>query len=73
MKKVTTQFINEWKQFIQSDIKWITLTFFDFEIEKESWLGQFIITLVIFGFGIHIGIIYKETKELKKLIELAKK
>ncbi|HPM39242.1 MAG TPA: hypothetical protein PLF93_02140 [Candidatus Pacearchaeota archaeon] len=73
MKKVTTQFINEWKQFIQSDIKWITLTFFDFEIEKESWLGQFIITLVIFGFGIHIGIIYKETEELKKLIELAKK
>ena len=54
MKKVTTQFINEWKQFIQSDIKWITLTFFDFGIEKESWLGQFIITLVIFGFGIHI-------------------
>ena len=73
MKKVTTQFINEWKQFIQSDIKWITLTFFDFEIEKESWLCQFIITLVIFGFGIHIGIIYKETEELKKLIELAKK
>lgn len=75
-EKIVIQLINEWRQFIPSDTvkwNWTTFTFFDFEIEKESWLGQFIITLVIFGFGIHIGIIYKETEELKKLIELAKK
>ena len=56
MKKVTTQFINEWKQFIQSDIKWITLTFFDFEIERDIRFNQFSIIIIIFGLGIRITI-----------------
>ena len=75
MKGIIIQFINEWKQFILSntELKWITFTFFDFEIEKEDWLGQFIITIIVFGFGIYIGIIYKETDKLKEIMELATK
>ena len=69
-EKIVIQLINEWKQFIPSDIKWkwTTFTFFDFETEIESWLGHFIISFVILGFGIQIGIIYEETDELKELV-----
>jgi len=75
MKRVIIQLVNEWRQFIRSDSKlnWTTFTFFDFEIEKESWLGHFTIHFVIFGIGIYIGILYKETEELKEIMELAQK
>jgi len=75
MKRVIIQLVNEWRQFIRSDSKlnWTTFTFFDFEIEKESWLGHFTIHFVILGFGIYIGILYKETDKLKKMIESAEK
>jgi len=75
MKRVIIQLVNEWRQFIRSDSKlnWTTFTFFDFEIEKESWLGHFTIHFVILGFGIYIGILYKETEELKEIMELAQK
>jgi len=74
-ERISIQFINEWKQFIPSDIKWkwTTFTFFDFETEIESWLGHFTIHFVILGIGIYIGILYKETEELKEIMELAQK
>ena len=62
--------------FTVSDLGYIGLnsvTFFDFEIEKESWLGHFTIHFVILGIGIYIGILYKETEELKEIMELAQK
>ena len=73
-EKIVIQLINEWRQFIPSDTvkwNWTTFTFFDFEIEKESWLGHFTIHFVILGIGIYIGILYKETEELKEIMELA--
>ncbi|MBP8689025.1 hypothetical protein KBH77_01590 [Patescibacteria group bacterium] len=75
MKRVIIQLVNEWRQFIRSDSKlnWTTFTFFDFEIEKESWLCHFTIHFVILGIGIYIGILYKETEELKEIMELAQK
>jgi len=75
MKRVIIQLVNEWRQFIRSDSKlnWTTFTFFDFETEIESWLGHFTIHFVILGIGIYIGILYKETEELKEIMELAQK
>lgn len=72
MRRITIRFVNEWKQFTQKfELNWITFTLFDFEIEKESRMGQFTISFFILGFGIQIGIIYKETDYLKELIDRA--
>jgi hypothetical protein len=65
------QFKNEWIQFIPSKTKWnwYTFTFIKFEIEREDWLGQFNIDFILLGFGLHFGICYKKTEELKEMLE----
>lgn len=73
-ERISIQFINEWKQFIPSDIKWnwITFTFFDFEIERDIRFNQFSIIIIILGLGIRITIC-GESEELEMLIEDYKK
>jgi hypothetical protein len=74
MKKIITQWINEWKWLISKrKLNWITFTFFDFEIERENRFNQLSVIIIILGLGIRITINCGESEELEMLIEDYKK
>ena len=71
-KNINIEFNNQWIQFIpKKDRKWNWFTFdlVEIEVENEEWIGQFNIDVTLLGFGIHIGIHYKDTKLSKELEE----
>lgn len=71
-KECLLSFKNDWAQ-IFGHWNWYNFTLIDIEAENDKMLGGYEFDFVVLGLGIHFRINWKETEEMKKLIELADK
>jgi len=71
-KELYIQFGNDWAQLLKK-YKWNDFTLIEISGEQDFMFGGLEFNFYLLGLGFHLRYNYKETGEMKELVELAEK